>query len=46
MRIQNTVIGRDRKVIVRLTPKPVHMNPNVNEPHIAPIDVMDAIQEI
>lgn len=46
MRIQNIDVGSARNIIVRLHPKHAAMNPNVNEPHMAPIDVIAAIQDI
>lgn len=46
MRIQNTEDGSARKIIASLHPKHAAMKPNVNEPHMAPSDVMAATHEI
>lgn len=46
MRIQNTADGMLRKSIVRLHPKHADMTPNVNEPHMAPIEVIEPTHEI
>lgn len=45
MRIQNTEIGSARKIIARLHPMPDAINPNVNDPHMAPIELIAAIHE-
>lgn len=45
MRIQNIEIGSAKNIIVRLHPKHAAMNPNVNEPHMAPMEFIAAIHD-
>lgn len=45
MSIQKTVDGKAKKIIARLQPKNVVKNPNVNDPHIAPMFVTDPTQD-